>query len=314
MKLLSRPLLRFALLGALLFAADFGWRAQGAAPVEAPPAVVAAGAANTAGAGLPGDDELLFREALARGWHRSDAIVRRRLARNMRFALEGSAAGGDAALVREAIALGMHRSDRVVRRRLVQKLRLQIHARARAREPGEAELAAYLARHPARFTEPARRSLTQLYFRERRDAAAALPALSDSPAPDATSAPLTPDADANAAASALPVGDALPLPRYLAGRSRSDLERLFGPDFAAAAFGAPDAVWSGPIPSSYGYHLVWIHQRRAALLSKLSVVRPEVREALLYERGEAALRRELATLRARARAQNSGGAGAPESR
>lgn len=285
MKLLSRPLLRFALLGALLFAADSWWRAQGAAPVEAPPEVGAAGA----GAGLA-DDELLFREALARGWHRSDAIVRRRLARNMRFALEGNAAGDDSALVREAIALGMHRSDRVVRRRLVQKLRLQIHARARAQEPGEAELAAYLARHPARFTEPARRSLSQLYFRKREDAAAALPALSDSSAPGAE-------------ASALPFGDALPLPRYLAGRSRSELERLFGPDFAEAAFGAPDAVWSGPIASSYGHHLVWIHQRRAAVLSKLSVVRPEVREALLYERGEAALRRELATLRARA--QNS---------
>lgn len=288
MKLLSRPLLRFALLGALLFAADSWWRAQGAAPVEAPPVVGAAGA----GTGLA-DDELLFREALARGWHRSDAIVRRRLARNMRFALEDNAAGDDSALVREAIALGMHRSDRVVRRRLVQKLRLQIHARARAQEPGEDELAAYLARHPARFTEPARRSLSQLYFRKREDAAAALPALSESPAPSA------PDAEA----SALPVGDALPLPRYLAGRSRSELERLFGPDFAEAAFRAPDAVWSGPIASSYGYHLVWIHQRRAAVLSKLSVVRPEVREALLYERGEAALRRELATLRARA--QNS---------
>jgi len=308
---MRRPLLRFALLGALLFAADFGWSAR-RAPVEAP-------APGTPGARaeLP-DDELLFREALARGWHRSDAIVQRRLARNMRFALEsrGAARRGDAALVREAIALGMHRSDRVVRRRLVQKLRLQIHARARAQEPSEAELAAYLARHAARWTEPARRSLTQLYFRKRRDAEAArsaLPALSalsaasDSPAPEAK-------------AGVLPAGDALPLPRHLAGRSRAELERLFGPDFASAAFRAPDAVWSGPIASSYGYHLVWIHQRRAAVLSELSVVRPEVREALLYERGEAALRRELATLRARAQGgtgtQNgaSGADGAPDSR
>ena len=302
---MRRPLLRFALLGALLFAADFGWGAR-RAPVEAP-------APGTAGARaeLP-DDELLFREALARGWHRSDAIVQRRLARNMRFALEsrGAAQRGDAALVREAIALGMHRSDRVVRRRLVQKLRLQIHAGARAQEPSEAELAAYLARHAARWTEPARRSLTQLYFRTRRDAEAArpaLPALSGSPAPEAE-------------AGALPVGDALPLPRHLAGRSRAELERLFGPDFASAAFRAPDAVWSGPIASSYGYHLVWIHQRRAAVLSELSVVRPEVREALLYERGEAALRRELATLRARAQGGTgtqsgaSGADGAPDSR
>ncbi|MDD9872864.1 MAG: peptidylprolyl isomerase [Deltaproteobacteria bacterium] len=313
---MRRPLLRFALLGALLFAADFGWSAR-RAPVEAPaPGTVGARAE------LP-DDELLFREALARGWHRSDAIVQRRLARNMRFALEsrGAAQRGDAALVREAIALGMHRSDRVVRRRLVQKLRLQIHAGARAQEPSEAELAAYLARHAARWTEPARRSLTQLYFRKRRDAEAArsaLPALPALSAPSDSPAPHAPAPEAEA--GALPAGDALPLPRHLAGRSRAELERLFGPDFASAAFRAPDAVWSGPIASSYGYHLVWIHQRRAAVLSKLSVVRPEVREALLYERGEAALRGELATLRARAqgaaRTQNgaSGADGAPDSR
>ena len=307
---MRRPLLRFALLGALLFAADFGWGAR-RAPVEAP----APGAAG-ARAELP-DDELLFREALARGWHRSDAIVQRRLARNMRFALEsrGAAQRGDAALVREAIALGMHRSDRVVRRRLVQKLRLQIHARARAQEPSEAELAAYLARHAARWTEPARRSLTQLYFRTRRDAEAARPALPALPALSAASGSPAPHAEAGA----LPVGDALPLPRHLAGRSRAELERLFGPDFASAAFRAPDAVWSGPIASSYGYHLVWIHQRRAAVLSALSVVRPEVREALLYERGEAALRRELATLRARAQGGTGtqigtgGASGAPDS-
>ncbi|MDD9801779.1 MAG: peptidylprolyl isomerase [Deltaproteobacteria bacterium] len=308
---MRRPLLRFALLGALLFAADFGWSAR-RAPVEAP-------APGTAGARaeLP-DDELLFREALARGWHRSDAIVQRRLARNMRFALEsrGAARRGDAALVREAIALGMHRSDRVVRRRLVQKLRLQIHAGARAQEPSEAELAAYLARHAARWTEPARRSLTQLYFRTRRDAEAARPALPALSALSAASGSPAPEAKAGA----LPVGDALPLPRHLAGRSRAELERLFGPGFASAAFRAPDAVWSGPIASSYGYHLVWIHQRRAAVLSKLSVVRPEVREALLYERGEAALRSELATLRARAQGctgtQNGAGgaSGAPDSR
>lgn len=310
---MRRPLLRFALLGALLFAADFGWSAR-RAPVEAP----APGAAG-ARAELP-DDELLFREALARGWHRSDAIVQRRLARNMRFALEsrGAAQRGDAALVREAIALGMHRSDRVVRRRLVQKLRLQIHAGARAQEPSEAELAAYLARHAARWTEPARRSLTQLYFRTRRDAEAARPALPALSAPSGSPAPHAPAPEAKA--GALPVGDALPLPRHLAGRSRAELERLFGPGFASAAFRAPDAVWSGPIASSYGYHLVWIHQRRAAVLSELSVVRPEVREALLYERGEAALRRELATLRARAQGGTgtqsgaSGADGAPDSR
>ncbi len=50
----------------------------------------------------------------------------------------------------------MEGSDLVVRRRLIQRIRLAIEAGARAEEPTEAEMAAYLASHPERFSAAAR--------------------------------------------------------------------------------------------------------------------------------------------------------------
>ena len=65
------------------------------------------------------DDEILFREALAAGLHRRDAVVRQRLLMNMRF-LEPDTHADDDTLVERAERMGMHRNDLVVRRRLVQ--------------------------------------------------------------------------------------------------------------------------------------------------------------------------------------------------
>jgi len=257
------PWLRFALVGGLLFAIDLAAPPQAAPP---PPE-----------AGLD-DDALLVHEAFARGLHRSDDVVRRRLIQNLRFAEPGDARS-DAELLEEAIRLGMHESDLVVRRRLAQKMRLLLAEPVRAADPDEEELARYLAAHAERFTEPERVTLSQLYFRDATRARAALPELA-------------PGIDPPAA-----LGDPLPLPRELPSHSRAELAARFGPAFADAALAAPDGRWLGPIPSSYGHHLVRVRERSRARLSPLAHVRSEVREALLAERAAAAVRAGIAALR-----------------
>lgn len=269
------PLLRFAVGGALLFAL-FGDASPGPAAVSSGPAAVPPGPA--AAPAAASDDELLFRAAIARGDHERDPIVRRRLARNLRFAL-GDGDRDEDALVREAIAMGMHRSDRVVRRRLVQKMELDVAARARAEEPSEAELRAFLEAHAERFTEPARVRGSQHFFDERARAASALARLRTDP-------------------DTVPEGDALPLPRTLPWLSEAELAARFGPDFARRVMALPIGRWSGPVASAYGLHLVRVDARQPARRSPLEVVRGEVREALLAERAARALARELAALRA----------------
>jgi parvulin-like peptidyl-prolyl isomerase len=236
------------------------------------------------------DDEVLTLEARRLGAHRNDPVVQRRLLRNMSFLEEGSErSAGD--LLDEAYALRMDETDLVVRRRLIQKMKLDVFAAARAEEPMEAELADYLQRHVERFTQPARVRLSHVFLsRDRRGASL--------------------DADAEALLARLvrdgalveqtgDLGDPFLFPLDLPPRSERELAKLFGPEFAAIAAALPMGQWTGPIPSAYGLHLVWVHDRAPAVVSRLDAVRGEVREALLAERGERALREVVRALRDR---------------
>ena len=266
----KRPWLRFLLLGALLFAAD----AQLSRPPTTP------GLAPAPAQSLS-DDELLLQEALRRGYARSDAVVRRRLARNLRFALGDAARGrSDDSLVREALALGMQRSDRVARRRLIQRMALEIESPARSPEPTRAELARYLEEHASRWTEPARVRLTQIPFASAARARAALERLRSGSA-----APRTGRV-------------ALPLPEELPLYSQAELAQRFGSELARAAFATPTGSWQGPVRSAYAFHLFRVTERRAARRSPLATVRSSVREALLEERARRRLQQTLARWRA----------------
>jgi hypothetical protein len=289
---LKHPWLRFLLLGTLLFAADVAWLRPAPGPALPP--------------GPLSDDELLFHEALGRGYHETDGVVRRRLAMNMRFALGEEDSRGEAELVEEALSLGMHLSDVVVRRRLVQKMSLRLQAGGRSQEPSDPELQAHLDANAERWTEPARVRIVQLFFRELADAEGAVRTLAAEPEP------LRTDPEALRG-----LGDAIPLPTFVPPSSESELARQFGPNFASRVMALDDGAWRGPIASAYGHHAVFVGERSAARRSPLDVVRTEVRESLLAERSHAALRREVLALRQRygvpAPEQSSqGGRPAPE--
>lgn len=270
---MRRPLRRFALLGVLLFATDL---LAGTAVAPRTPAVPAGAS----------DEELLFQEALARGWHRTDPVVRRRLARNLRFALSlPEAPEEEDARVEEAIALGMHRSDLVVRRRLVQKMQLLAQEAARLSEPTGAELAAYLAAHAEAYRQPPRVTLTQVFFRRRADAEAA-----------ARRAARAPDRSDPLAALE---GDPFPLPRRLPSHAERELAARLGPALARAAIALPAGAVAGPLRSAYGWHVVHVRARREARVPPLAAVRARVRDALLAERAAARLEAMVARLRGR---------------
>jgi hypothetical protein len=258
-------------------------------------------------------DELLHQEARALGLDRTDPVVYRRLVENMRFLAidEGpGAAGVDAAARRvglspkipaadasagdldaQARGLDLDRGDEIVRRRLVQRMRLVLEARARTTEPTPADLKAYLENHAAGFTAPARADLHHVFLSRRRHGArldAVAVALRDALAAEG----VTPAAAAGR-------GDPFPVPARLFAQSGGDLEGTLGRDVAAAAFEVPVGAWTGPVPSPYGAHLVWVHARQPARRPPLTAVFSRVREAFLAERAERALAAALADLRGR---------------
>src|SRR5437870_9429005 len=100
------------------------------------------------------EEELLVREALARGLDRNDRSVRNWLVEQMRVLSDDTTDHSDR-LYALAQVLGLDRTDLVVRRLLVQKMRL-LAARTGERPPSDADLEAFYADHRNEYRPPDR--------------------------------------------------------------------------------------------------------------------------------------------------------------
>jgi hypothetical protein len=235
------------------------------------------------------DEELLVREARALGWHRSDPVVQMRLVRNLRFVSDDAEADADT-LLEQAYALEMDRNDLVVRRRLAERMRMAITARLAREAPPEAELRAILARDADRLRRPALVHLSHVYLsRDRRGVA--LEAEAEAKLAQLRAEAVDPDA-------AERHGDPFLVPARLPLSSEQALAGRLGPDFARAAMSAPEGTWSGPIPSAYGLHLLWVRRHVAARDPELEEVRSELLATWRREQERRLLREALAQLRA----------------
>jgi peptidyl-prolyl cis-trans isomerase C len=301
-RLVRAPLLHFLALGAVLLALR-GWLDP---PQAARPRVVIAAAdvarlaeAWTEEHGAPPDagateklvnaaidEELLYREALARGFDRQDGAVRERLVRLGGFVGEESARDRDA-LEREARRLGLERSDLVIRRHLVEMMELAAGRVGEADLPSEGKLGEYLARHADDFAQPARVRLTHVYLSEAlRGARATTDALA-----------LREELGGSGVDAGAGRGDGFIRGNTFDG-SHDDLARAFGTSFADAVDRAPSRTWFGPVHSSYGLHLVWIDGREPGRTPPLAEVRGRVLQRWLRERSEERRRAVLRVMRA----------------
>ncbi|MFK7898759.1 MAG: peptidyl-prolyl cis-trans isomerase [Myxococcota bacterium] len=322
MRLLRSPLLHFILLGIALFAASRSWNAGGDGRAEdshnTQTLLIDVGRQtelqNTffEQMGRPPtdgewrgmlaaerDEEILYREALARGLLERDGGVKTRLIQKMLF-LEGRADLEEAPeLLERAVALKLHEGDIVVRRILVQKMRLLGSTLDASSRPAESEImAAYRDRAEA-LREPDRRSLFHVFFSaDRRPDSAAKDAetvLAKLRRPDKTAV-----TDLHESVSMLAaLGDPFPLGHAFDLRSQHEIERNFGARFGAAVFNAEVGAWSLPIESAYGIHLVRVEQSEPGEIPALERVRDRIRHQLDQERREEQLEALLSDLRTR---------------
>jgi hypothetical protein len=287
MAAMRSPVLRFVACGALLFALQRVWLA---APAPLPTTIVVAAAPDAASIDAEIDEEILFREALARQLDR-DRVVQSRLVRLGRY-LGLGADGSNERVEREARALGLHEYDPVVRRHLVEMMRIAMSTLRPADHPSEDDLRAHYDRNRMRYAQPARIRFTHVYLSaERRgagltgDAADLLAQLQHRAAPSGGAAAL---GDPFARGAELTLGAA-------------QLDEVFGPGFAAALGDLPERTWSGPVRSVYGEHLIWISARLAGGPAPYAAVRNRILHELLRERSELRLRETLQAVRARYR-------------
>lgn len=159
---------------------------------------------------------------------------------------------------REALALGLDRDDTVIRRRLRQKMEFLSDAGASALTPDDDKLRAHFAAAPERFTPPARITFRQI-------------ALDDAD-PKPILAKLAEGADP------LQFGRGTLLPPAMEAAPATAVDGTFGQGFFAALSELEPGVWSGPVESAFGKHLVEVVAVEPATPPEFEAVRAAVED------------------------------------
>jgi hypothetical protein len=150
---------------------------------------------------------------------------------------------------REGQEMGLDTNDTIIRRRLRQKLELLAEDIVTLAPPTTEELETYRVAHEMDYTVEPQYTLRQVYF--------SLDRRGDDAYRDAEQALVMLGTDAGMLDPAQ-VGDPLSLPQRIVGERASSVAATFGREFADALASVQPGVWSGPVRSGYGIHLVLI--------------------------------------------------------
>ena len=245
-RLLKEPLLRFVLLGAVIFAA-YGLVSKRSSE-EPGNIVITQGLIEHLATGL------------ARTWQRPPTaeelagLVRDRVREEVYY--------------REALALGLDRDDTVIRRRLRQKMEFVSDDIAAQTESTDTELNAYLQAHPDAFRVEQLFTFRHVYLSPQkhgenlaRDVEQLLAQLNQ----------------AGGKADATALGDPFLLEHQFAAVPASEVAKQFGVAFAAKLSGLTPGQWQGPVESGYGAHLVFLSELTEGRTPALAEVRDAVR-------------------------------------
>jgi hypothetical protein len=254
--LLREPLVHFLALGLLLFL-FFAWRGGGS---SASNRIVL----------TPGQVDLLV-AGFTRTWHRppSEAELKGLVDEMVKEEIA----------VREAMAQGLDRDDTVIRRRLRQKVEFLVEEGAEPGAPTDAEIKTWIAAHPDAFATDPKVALKQVFVNAQLRGALAR---AEAERLLARLRKVGPSARAEE------MGDGSMLPQELPLAPLRETARVFGEEFAREVGTLEPGVWSGPVPSSYGLHLVLVTER-AVEAPDLAAVRPFVERELATARKKKAL-------------------------
>lgn len=229
--------------------------------------------------------DMLFQHALTLGLHEQDAVVRDRLLRNMQFLKLGEGSS-ETEQVEQAMALRLHLGDEVVKRRLIQVMEQLLLAARPPRVVSDADVRTAWEAQREQLREPARYSLSHVYFSRERES-------------EAEAALARIRAESLEPEQAVALGAPF-LPGYHFNKqSPEQLARQFGAAFVSnlEALEPVAGEWLGPVRSTYGLHLVWVAAVTPERLSTLAEVDARLRRDLEREARRDALAAAVNQLR-----------------
>ena len=187
---------------------------------------------------------------------------------------------------REALALGLDKDDTVIRRRLRLKMEFLSAADAEAAIPQDADLEAYLRDNPKTFERDAMVAFRQVFLSPERRGVKI----------DQDVATVREILRANSSVDLSTVGDATLLPSELPLTSTSSIAQTFGEPFADRVAVVPPGVWTGPIKSSFGLHIIHVSEHTPGRVPDLAEIREDVAREWLNDKRKSLEEQRLAEL------------------
>jgi hypothetical protein len=179
-------------------------------------------------------------------------------------------------LYREALAMGLDEKDTVVRRRLAQKMEFLFKDLADMAQPSNDELREYFLANKERYSLPGRVSFSHVFFSSDKRA--------EETQSDAQAAVEEFQSQGIKAEETASYGDQFMLELSYEQLSLDQVSRIFGGEFAEGVYGLKPDEWGGPVRSSYGWHVVFIHERIESSMPSFDEVKGKVEIDLISER------------------------------
>ena len=170
---------------------------------------------------------------------------------------------------REAKKLGLDQDDEIIRRRLSQKLAFMQSDLADIKIPDEEELLQFYKNNPSLFLQDAMVSFTHIYFStdNSNDSIARQRALAVLQTVKKKNLRRSPES-----------GDRFPLQYDYMDQAEPDIRQNFGNNaFSDTLFHSAINTWAGPVPSGYGWHLIFVTKRNSAALKDFASIKDEVK-------------------------------------
>lgn len=165
----------------------------------------------------------------------------------------------------EALNMNLDHNDEIIKRRLSQKMQFLSNDIAALTEPTDDVLKSYYEENADKYLTPSSYSLYQIVFSP------------DSRKDNYKDAAETLNQFPNATFEEMKQwGDKLPFSYYYENVSANELGLLLGSKFSEAIKDQEINKWIGPIPSGFGYHLVFITNKVEPQQPKFEMVKEEL--------------------------------------
>ncbi len=159
-------------------------------------------------------------------------------------------------LYREALKMGLDKDDVIIRRRLAQKLEFITNDLIQVPEPSEDEIIVFFKENRNKYKRPDLITFTHIYFDPDKRG--------DATFTDAEESMKILNKQGNPTENSGNYGDNFFLQRYYPKRSKAEISKYFGPEFAESVFDLEHGRWKGPVLSGYGTHLVYVYSKTEA--------------------------------------------------